>query len=182
MSENSLHPISETNSGRQRAVVEGLSPEIDGGRFPAKRIVGDVITIEADVFTDGHDALSAVMLWRKQGASTWTEVPMTALANDRWRAEFVADVPGRYEFTVIGWVDHFVTWRHDMRKRIDAAQDTNVDYLIGAELVEQASTRAPAANAAWLRETARLLRSGNEAAEVRRTTALDEMLAAMMAR
>src|SRR3954447_17253642 len=138
--------MDDLDSGRRRAVVESLRPEVDGGRFPAKRIAGEPIGIEADVFTDGHDALSAVMLWRKADAEMWNEVPMEPLVNDRWKAEFIAPEPGLYEFTVIGWVDGFKTWRRDMRKRIDAGQDTDVDYLIGADLIEHAAHRATAAN------------------------------------
>ena len=59
--------------GRQRVIIEGVSPEIDGGRFPAKRTVGDTVRVEADIFTDGHDSVSAVLLSRHESVSNWRE-------------------------------------------------------------------------------------------------------------
>jgi starch synthase (maltosyl-transferring) len=166
--------------GRRRAVIEGVEPEIDGGRYPAKRTLGDSILIEADIFTDGHDALSAVLRHRFAG-ETWMEAPMQPLVNDRWRGGFIAEKLGRYEFTVHGWVDGFKTWQRDLLKRIQAAQDTQVDYQIGAQHVREACARATSADAAWLSETARLLDSAVPT-EQKRTTALSEMLTALMAK
>jgi starch synthase (maltosyl-transferring) len=178
-----LQPLAGIGEGRRRAVVQAVSPEVQCGRFPAKRIAGDAISVEADVFADGHDTPMAVLLWRPKGATGWIEAPMEPLPNDRWRAEFIAPQIGRYEFTVAGWVDAFQTWRRDMKKRIEASQDTNVDYLIGADLVEQAAARASASSpdAAWLLETARRLQS-DDAGESRRAVALDPMLQSMTSR
>src|SRR4051812_42385473 len=115
-------------AGRARAVIEGISPEVDGGRFPAKRVAGDPIRIEADVFTDGHDQLAAVMCWRRRGEAKWQELPMTFFDNDRWAATITVPEPCEVEFQIAAWVDRFLTWRYDMRKRIEAAQDSEVDY------------------------------------------------------
>src|SRR2546429_9543527 len=97
--------------GLQRVVIEAVMPEIDGGRFPAKRSVGETVTVEADIFADGHDALGAVLRYRvlpihgevaaqpPEGlVHTWTEVPMAPLVNDRWRARFPAPSPGPLVF------------------------------------------------------------------------------------
>ncbi len=82
--------------GRRRVIIEGVSPEVDAGRFPAKRTVGDAVRVEADIFTDGHDAIAAVLLSRHEKSSSWTEHPMTALVNDRWFGEFRVTELGRY--------------------------------------------------------------------------------------
>jgi starch synthase (maltosyl-transferring) len=132
----------ESQQGRRRVMIEGVHPEIDAGRFPAKRIVGDAVSVEADVFTDGHDAVSVLLLYRNLGAPRWSETPMRPLVNDRWRGEFLAEEMGLYEFTIEGWVDHFKTWRRDMVKRLGAGQAAAVDLLIGAELVEAAVGRS----------------------------------------
>src|SRR5918992_5999606 len=97
--------------GRKRAIIEGVEPEIDAGRFPAKRTIGDTVTVEADIFTDGHDALDALLLYRKLNAAAWLEVPMRPLVNDRWASEFVAAELGQYVFTFEAWVDAFITWQ-----------------------------------------------------------------------
>src|SRR5688572_9665482 len=81
--------------GRVRAVIDKVIPEVDGGRFPVKRVVGDTMVVEADAFTDGHDALACMLGFRHEGETDWTEVPMTALVNDRWRGEFPLERLGR---------------------------------------------------------------------------------------
>jgi starch synthase (maltosyl-transferring) len=96
--------------GRARVIIENVTPRVDDGAFPIKRIVGDTVTVEADVFTDGHDAISCVLLYKKQGDSEWTETPMEPLVNDRWRGEFQVHELGCYLYTVSAWVDRFKTW------------------------------------------------------------------------
>ncbi len=167
--------------GRKRVIIEGVSPEIDAGRFPAKRTVGDSVRVEADIFTDGHDAISALLLYRPENTDAWSEKPMHALVNDRWFGEFSVSQLGRYRYTIHAWVDHWETWRRDLRKRIQANGDTNVEYLIGAELIEEAASRAQDPDAAWLREQSEFLRSDSDISD-RRQRALDGALDDMMLR
>ncbi|HEX5432452.1 MAG TPA: maltotransferase domain-containing protein, partial [Bryobacteraceae bacterium] len=95
--------------GRDRAAVERVRPEIDSGRFPIKRIVNDIVTVEADVFADGHGRVFCQLLYREHGEE-WSRAPMEPLGNDRWRGEFLVSSLGRYEYTVEGWTDpRFVT-------------------------------------------------------------------------
>ena len=147
------------SDGRKRVIIEGISPEIDAGRFPAKRTLGDQVVVEADVFTDGHDSISASLLAHREGSDEWTEIPMRPLVNDRWTASFRVSELGRYGFKVQGWVDHFETWRRDLLKRIKAESDATVDYLIGADLIAEAATRSSGADADWLSSRASVLRS-----------------------
>jgi starch synthase (maltosyl-transferring) len=167
--------------GRKRVVVEGISPEVDGGRFPAKRTVGDEVRVEADVFTDGHDAIAASLLAHREGSDEWTEIRMRPLTNDRWTAAFRVSELGRYRFKVQGWVDHFETWRRDLLKRIKAESDAPVDYMIGADLVAAAAERATGGDAVWLRERATVLRSGKDVTDLR-THATDPMLQELVMR
>lgn len=125
--------------GRARAVIEHLVPRVDAGRFAAKRSVGEVIRVEADAFTDGHDKISVALLHRPAGSDTWTELDMSPTVNDRWSAEFRVEKPGSHEYVVRAWVDHFATWRYDLNKRVAAGQDVGVDLVIGAQLVEDAA-------------------------------------------
>jgi len=163
------------SDGRRRVIIEAVTPNVDGGRFPAKRTVGDQVHVEADIFTDGHDAIGASLLAHREGSDEWTEIPMRPLANDRWEGAFRVAELGRYGFKVQGWVDHFETWRRDLLKRINAESDALVDYLIGAELVAEASHRAEDGDALWLRERAVVLRSGKEPKALR-IHATDPML------
>jgi starch synthase (maltosyl-transferring) len=131
--------------GRRRVVIEGVSPLVDDGRFPAKRVIGDVVKIEADIFADGHDLLAAVMLHRHESESQMTETRMAPLVNDRWRAEMTVDQLGFYFFAFEAWIDHFATWHRDLRKRVDAGvtgNDLDVQLRIGLGMIRDAATRA----------------------------------------
>ena len=163
------------SDGRKRVIIEGITPQVDCGRFPAKRTVGDQVRVEADIFTDGHDAIAASLLAHREGADEWTEIPMKPLVNDRWQASFRVAELGRYGYKVQGWVDHFETWRRDLLKRIKAESDASVDYLIGADLVSQAAERATGGDAEWLGERATILRSADAPSELR-IHATDPML------
>jgi starch synthase (maltosyl-transferring) len=165
------------DEGRKRAAIENVAPDVDNGRFPAKRTLGETIVVQADIFADGHDALSAVMCHRAAGSSEWTETPMAPGVNDRWSAEFTAREAGRYEFTIAAWVDAFKTWERDLIKRIEARQDADIDYEIGARLVEAGAERAGGADGAWLRGAVGDLRG-----PARKHVATGDMLQAMMAR
>ena len=101
-----------------------------------KRTVGEQVLVEADVFTDGHDAVVAELLFKFESDREWQHVPMEFLGNDHWRAAFPVERLGRYEYTVRGWTDPFLTWQRDLAKRKDAGQDLSVDFLIGAELAD----------------------------------------------
>jgi starch synthase (maltosyl-transferring) len=134
-------PTIDANEGRLRAVIEGITPSVNGGRFAAKRIVGDEVVVEADCFTDGHDTIACLLLWRREGEAGWQEAPMAPLVNDRWRGSFTAAAVGRYQYTVTAWVDHFLTWRHDFARRIEG-EDLRIAALVGAGLIDAAAQRA----------------------------------------
>ena len=167
--------------GRRRVVIECITPAVDGGRFPAKRTVGDEVRVEADIFADGHAALSASLLAHREGSGDWTEIPMRPLVNDRWTAAFRVSELGRYGFKVRGWIDHFETWRRDLLKRIQAESDAAADYLIGAGLVAEAAGRATGGDAMWLGERAKVLGAVKEPKEMR-THATDPMLRELVLR
>ncbi|HSL34351.1 MAG TPA: alpha-1,4-glucan--maltose-1-phosphate maltosyltransferase, partial [Candidatus Limnocylindrales bacterium] len=162
-------------------VVEGVKPEIDCGRFPIKRTVGETVVVEADVFTDGHDALAAVVRHRPEGEEAWAETPMAPLGNDRWRGAFAVEHLGRYDYAVAAWVDRWATWRRDLRARVDAGQDVAVDLLIGADLVDAAAVRAHEPDSALLAGWATELR-GDGSTAARSALALDDELDALMGR
>ncbi len=128
--------------GRIRAVVEHVTPEVDGGRFPVKRIIGDVVKVEADVFADGHDEVCAGILYRHESEDGWQQAPMQRLEGDRWGGQFPVSKVGRYGYSVEGWIDRFGTWRRDLTRRIAAGQELEVEFQIGAVLVEEAAEAA----------------------------------------
>jgi len=156
--------MARKSDGRRRAVIEGVYPEIDCGRYPIKRVVGEEVNVEADIFTDGHDALSAMLLFRTAEARQYRSVEMQPIGPhkpDRWTASFKIEEIGKYFYTIWAWVDHFKTWARDLEKRIEAGQDIAVDLLIGAELVEATAWRAPEENREGLLRVAEQLRGAD---------------------
>jgi len=141
----------------QRVVIRGVQPEIECGRFPIKRVTGESVVVEADIFADGHDSIEAVVRYRHENDEAWSEISMDALGNDRWRAEFAVDDLGQYIYTIAGWIDPFQTWYKDFLKRIAAGQDISVDLQIGKALLNSAADRASGDDAQKLMLAARNL-------------------------
>ncbi|HXG35986.1 MAG TPA: alpha-1,4-glucan--maltose-1-phosphate maltosyltransferase [Dehalococcoidia bacterium] len=148
---------------RHHVIIERVQPEIDGGRFPIKRTLGEWVSVETDIFTYGHAELSCTLLYRKANGPRWQEKPMRPMGNDRWQAGFPVEELGKYEYTVQASVDRFKSWRRDLEKRVAARQDISVDLLIGAGLVREASSRASGRDSARLDTIAGVLADGKRA-------------------
>ncbi len=144
--------------GHKRVVIEKVEPEIDGGRFPIKRVVGETVSVRADVFADGHDTLSALLLYRHESEQQWHKTPLRPLVNDRWEGSFTVTELGTWFYTLEARIDHFLTWKLDFEKRFQAGQDLAVDREIGARLIEAAAGRAGRDDAARLQEWAGQIR------------------------
>ncbi len=126
-------------------VIENVSPLVDGGRYPIKRCVGEDAEIEADVFKDGHDVVSAVLKWRRVGDAKWSETPMTPIpkAMDRWRGTMSVFENAVYEFTIEAWGDFFRTWQHEFSTKLDAGlTDLQSETLEGAGFIARAAESA----------------------------------------
>jgi starch synthase (maltosyl-transferring) len=148
--------------GRKRIVIEEIQPSVNDGRYPAKRILGDTITVTAAIFGDGHDHVAARLLYRHHSQPEWNSAPFTELTNDLWSATFPVDKLGSWHVTIEAWVDHFDTWVHDLAKRLaaqnDSAQDIPLALRIGANHLDAAAARAKATDAKKLKLTADNLR------------------------
>src|ERR1700709_2917768 len=92
--------------------IEDVYPRIDDGRFPVKRVVGEPVEVWANIYRDGHDIVSAALVWRLEQDREWRREPMTLSVNDRWSGSFVPEQPGRYVYAIEAWTDEFATWRH----------------------------------------------------------------------
>jgi starch synthase (maltosyl-transferring) len=165
-------PHRVNGDGRVRAVIDRVIPEIDCGRFAVKRVIGERMMVEADVFTDGHDALACMLRYRHEDAADWTEVPMEALVNDRWRGDFPLEKLGGYRYLVTAWVDHFVSWRNELKRRVDPA-DIASAALVGAKLIAETANRAARSDAERLRQWGKQLIAAKDPEDIKRI-ALDE--------
>ena len=152
---SSEHAASVSNPNdvrsRRRVIVERVWPEIDSGRFPIKRSLGETVTVSADLFADGHDLLAGVVKYRhlpgppRPGVVSdppdWYEVPLVARDNDRWEATFTVSELGDYEYTIEAWVDRFASWLKGLVAKADAGQDVSSELLEGAQLLQAAVGR-----------------------------------------
>jgi starch synthase (maltosyl-transferring) len=125
-----------TKHGLQRVIVEHVTPEIDAGRFYIIKVPGDIVRVEADIFTDGHDHVGGRVLYKHEDEKKWVHVPMHLMYNDRWQASFELTKTGFYYYTVTGWVDHPLTWLEGFFKKYQDAQHMGVELLIGADFLE----------------------------------------------
>jgi starch synthase (maltosyl-transferring) len=162
---------------RRRVIIEGVRPEVDGGRHPVKRVIGDDLVVEADLVADGHDRVAGCVRYRHEDAADWHESPLEPLVNDRWRASFELNALGRWQYTVEAWPDPFRTWQEGLRKKVDAGQDVAVDLRIGAALVAAAAKRATGADATDLARVAKRL-DAPPRGEARRVACIEEALGA----
>jgi starch synthase (maltosyl-transferring) len=183
-------PVSDGTSaiaeGRVRAVVDAVLPTVDCGRFPAKRVVGEPVAVEAHCFTDGHDKIRAVLRWKMQGsAGADSEIDMQAQPNDVWLAQFTPSLPGRYLYTVMAWVDHFESWRRDLERREDEG-DIRLALRAGAALIDEAAARATGSDAVilkdWSRQLLAILKDRAAESAAQKALALDAARAAIVAR
>lgn len=166
--------------GRSRVVIEDITPQVDAGRHPVRRTVGDMVTVTAAVFGDGHDHVNARLLYKREQERRWRFVPMKAGVNDHWSGQFPVEALGSWHYAVLGWVDHFDTWLSDLEKRLGAqtvpavkdaagapvaagglqsganvaAQDVALALRTGAILIRQAARRAKGADAKRLTQAA----------------------------
>ena len=128
---------SSSNLNNARLIIESVRPQVDCGRFAVKRVLGEEVLVEADVFTDGHDAVAAEVVFRHKEEKEWRRAAMTFLQNDHWAASFTVEKLGRYEYTVRGWVDYHLTWERDLEKRKAAGTVQPIDYRIGEEMAKR---------------------------------------------
>jgi starch synthase (maltosyl-transferring) len=147
-------PTTKTGTARRtsaeppdRIAIQYPAPSVDGGRYPAKRCVGDRVVVSADVFRDGHDLLRAVVRYRADGERQWREAEMRRIDAHhdgvRWATEIVLDRVGRWEYTVQAWTDQFATWRDELTRKLAAGQhDLAGEMSEGLLLVREALASA----------------------------------------
>lgn len=165
--------IPTTLSGQSRVVIERVTPELDAGRFPIKAIPGEVIPVEADIFADGHDYLSARLLYKHTDDTTWSEMAMTLIVNDRWGVSFVTEKQGQYTYTIEAWVDHLASWQHEIHLKVADGQHISSELQAGAHYVEGMLERAGGKPLPKKTSKTKKTAPTNESADVK---ALQEML------
>ena len=129
-----IHP-----GGRQRVIITNVFPKVEEGKFPARVVLDEIVTLSAAIFGDGHDEIAASIFIKPTSEALWKELPMKLINNDHWETEFKVEQLGFYEFQVKAWEDHYTTWKKGLQKKYEAGQDISVELQIGVQLLEQAS-------------------------------------------
>lgn len=166
------HTVEVPGALQPRTVIEDVEPQVDCGRFPVKRVIGESVTVQADVFADGHDLIRAVVRYREREytdatrVSDWREIEMRPLGNDRFEARFTVDRLARYEFTVQAWVDRFATWREGLSRKIAADQQVDLELREGTELVRAVARRLGTTGARRRRSGVQASAESNEQSEL----------------
>ena len=162
-------------------IIERVSPELDGGRYPVKREVGDRLEVTADIFKEGHEVLMAALRYRSSRESDWHEAPMQPLENDRWAGWFDLTDNTRYHYTIAAWVSAFESWRQELSKKRETQRDLHSELLEGHALVRAAAQRAESADRAHLHD--HLMRwEASESQDNLMRLALSDTLAALVLR
>jgi starch synthase (maltosyl-transferring) len=176
-------PDADAVGTRRSIVIERIEPQIDAGRHPIKRVVGDQLLVTADIFADGHDLLDAALLIRADDETAHAELPMRTIDNDRWSGHVELTRNRWHHYAIEAWRDEFGTWRQGIGKKVDAAVPVPVEIEEGRILVEAALNRAERSEAG---EDVRLMRAALTAlkrarSEATRVAALstDDLLAVM---
>lgn len=126
-------------------VIENFQPDLGASHYMVKRVVGEPLTVSADIFKDGHDVVEAVVKYRLQGSDEWAEVVMQPMFNDRWEATISLGEIGRWEWVIEAWEDTWKSWRKHFKAKFDAHdEELPVEAREGARLLEAAAARAKA--------------------------------------
>ncbi|MBW4656630.1 MAG: alpha-1,4-glucan--maltose-1-phosphate maltosyltransferase [Kaiparowitsia implicata GSE-PSE-MK54-09C] len=139
-------PAAPEDRGQQaaaRIAIEAVSPTVEAGRFAAKRTAGESVQVTADIFSDGHEVLSADLLWRAEDDEEWSRTHMTPGTNDVWKGEFPLLRVGRYLFAIEAWWSEFGTFRRDLAKIRDAGLDIALEIREGRLILERYAAVAP---------------------------------------
>ncbi|WP_282043513.1 alpha-1,4-glucan--maltose-1-phosphate maltosyltransferase [Winogradskyella flava] len=121
---------------QKRVVIDAVKPQINCGEFFIKRVVNEVINIDANVLVDGHDVIAASVLFKHEKAKKWEEVRMQLIENDEWKASFTVAKQGFYAYKVQGWVDYALNWQHGIERKIEDGQHVKSELLEGISYLE----------------------------------------------
>src|SRR5258705_1085843 len=143
-----LAPAGSPQDLGARFPIEQITPSIEGGRFPAKAVVGELVPVSAVAYREGHSMMGCnVVLEGPDGRrGPFTRMSPGAPGTDRWFAHVRPDAVGAWTFTVEAFSDPYLTWHDTVSKKIAAGQgleDLANDLAEGAALLNEAATGVP---------------------------------------
>jgi starch synthase (maltosyl-transferring) len=166
-----------------RIPITEVSPVVACGRWPARAVVGETVTVAATVFREGHDAVGANVVLRRPGGAAGAYLPLTELDHGlaRWETTVTFTAPGLWSFRIEAWSDPIATWHHNVEVKHAAGQDIALELEEGARLFEAAADQAPVAARSILLAVAKGLRDETVDLEDRLRPALSPALYGVLA-
>jgi starch synthase (maltosyl-transferring) len=123
-------------NGQSRVFAAVLSPIVDGGQYSIRRVVGQWVQVEAQILCDGHDVIQGALQFKPIHETHWQEHRIWSHAEDRWSGKFKVDAQGLWEYRVAGWVDHGLTWREGLLKKVQDGQHVKTELHDGIVILE----------------------------------------------
>jgi starch synthase (maltosyl-transferring) len=152
-----------------RIPILEVFPQVEGGRWPAKGYVGEVMPFGALVFREGHDAVGAHLeLEAPDGTLIDRPLTRTHSWDDEWRGLAQVTSEGDWRFRIRGYSDDYATWEHNATIKIAAGIDTELMFAIGAQLFTRLAGeagRTAADRELFARVSAQLAATAGPAAE-----------------
>ncbi|MBU1124478.1 MAG: alpha-1,4-glucan--maltose-1-phosphate maltosyltransferase [Candidatus Omnitrophica bacterium] len=158
-----------------RVIIEVVQPQVDGGAFPIRRVIGEKVAVKAHIFADGPDCLGANLLYGTSKEKKWQKISMQFLHNDEWVSSFKIENQEPYRYTVEAWLDRFATWRRDLQKKYEAGQDILVDLQIGVQILKDALKGSTGVNGKKIKEYVGILESSQPVRQRLEIASRDEL-------
>ena len=136
---------------QSRIVIENISPVVNCGKYPIKRVVNEIVQVRADIFGDGHDLIQASIFYKAAKNKNWEETRMHPTENDAWEGVFNVTEQGSYQFYIQGWEDHGINWHHGITKKIEDGQSVKSELLEGAEILKSILKKATKSEAVYIK-------------------------------
>ena len=166
---------------QSRVILENISPEIDGGRFQVKRVLGDHLEVEVDLYGDGHDVVNGHLLYRHASQRRWRSVQLEHQSNDRWSASFELEQQGVYKYKVKGWVDYALNWQHEIERKIEDGQQVGVELVDGVKHLERIHKALKGGEKAQVKKWIALFQDAEKCAEAEKVAISDALHAHFLA-
>lgn len=138
-----------------------ITPQIEGGAWPAKGTEHESFPVQATIFKDGHDVFgSEAVLVDPDGHEIQTaSMELIAPGLGRYEAWLTPTYPGDWSFFVRSYADPMATWRHDAELKVEAEQDIDLVFLQAKQLLQREMKAIPAAERPVLKEVIATLSS-----------------------
>lgn len=147
---------------QQRVVIDYVAPQINCGQFYIKRVISEIIDVQAHILVDGHDVIAASVRYKHEKEKIWKETRMQLVINDEWSASFQVSKQGFYDYKVQGWVDYALNWQHGIVRKIDDNQHVKSELLEGITLLEPLLKRASKEEKEYVQKLIEAFRDENQ--------------------